>query len=81
MYTLCYNKVYIFYGEIMIGQHHRVGEKTFVGPYAGLYESANTQLFSQYIVPNYHLDRFLSVDVEKLANYTTQDLIRKKLNK
>jgi len=63
----------------MIGQHHRVGEKTFVGPYAGLYESANTQLFSQYIVPNYHLDRFLSVDVEKLANYTTQDLIRKKL--
>ena len=63
----------------MLGQHYQVGEKTFVGPYASLYESAKTQLFSQYVVPKYHLDRFLRVDVDELHSYTTQDLIRKKL--
>jgi hypothetical protein len=63
----------------MLGQYHRVGNKTFVNAYAGLYESAKTQNFCEYVIPQYHLDRFLSVDVSGLQQYSTQNLIRKKL--
>jgi len=63
----------------MLGLHYKVGNKTFVNAYQGLYESARTGQFSEGIVPRFHLDKFLEVDVESLKQYTTADLIRKKL--
>jgi hypothetical protein len=61
-------------------QHYRVGEKTFVNAYAALYESAQTEQFSQGIAPQYHLDAYSAVDVARLQQYTTADLIRQKLS-
>lgn len=63
----------------MLGLRYRVGNKEFVNPYHGLYESAKTGHFCEAILPKFHTDRFLSVDVKSLKQYTTQDLIRRKL--
>jgi len=63
----------------MLGLRYQVGNKQFVNPYQGLYESAKTGEFSQATIPNFHLDAFLSVDVPSLKQYTSQDLIKKKL--
>jgi len=63
----------------MLGLRYRVGNKEFINPYQGLYESAKTGHFSEAILPKFHTDRFLAVDVESLKQYTTQDLIKRKL--
>jgi len=63
----------------MYQQYYQVGDKKFVNAYAALYESAQTQIFSQSIIPQYHLDEFSKVDVAKLEHFTTDDLIKQKL--
>ena len=63
----------------MLGLRYKVGNKQFVNPFQGLYESARTGQFSEAVLPKYHLDKFLEVDVESLKQYTSADLIRKKL--
>jgi len=63
----------------MYQQHYRVGKKTFVNAYAALYESAQTGQFSEAVAPQYHLDAYSAVDVAKLQNLTTADLIKQKL--
>lgn len=60
-------------------QYYQVGDKKFIGAYAGLYESAKTGLYCDFKLPQYHIDRFLSVDVASLKNYTTKDLVKKKI--
>lgn len=63
----------------MYQQHYQVGDKKFVGAYAGLYESALTGEYCHFILPEYHIQHFLSVDVPNLKNYTTKDLVKKKI--
>tara|TARA_S200002703_G_scaffold995_2_gene1728 strand:- start:934 stop:2043 length:1110 start_codon:yes stop_codon:yes gene_type:complete len=63
----------------MYNQHYTVGEKRFVGAYAALYESALTGHYGHFVIPQYHIDSFLSVDVPSLRNYSTKDLMKKKL--
>ena len=63
----------------MLGQHYRVGTKHYNNVYAGLYASALTQTFCENVIPQYHLERFASVDLSALEHTTTQQLIDKKL--
>ena len=63
----------------MLGLRYKVGNKQFVNPFQGLYESARTGQFSQAVLPSFHLDKFLEVDIEKLKQFSTSDLIKKKL--
>lgn len=60
-------------------QHYRVGEKTFKNNYAGIYHSAQTGHFCEFIMPQKHIDSFLTVDIASLSQYTSRDLMRKKL--
>ena len=62
-------------------QHYRVGSKIFINAYAGLYESAKTNIFCEFIIPQYHLDSFTKVDVQSLSQYTSQDLIEEKIRR
>ncbi len=63
----------------MLGQHYRVGDKKFLNAYAGLYESAKTGQYCDFVLPQYHIDQFLTVDVPSLKNYSSKDLMKQKL--
>lgn len=63
----------------MYQQHYMAGNKKFIGAYAGLYESAKTGQYCDFILPQYHIDSFLKVDVPSLKNYSSKDLMKKKL--
>lgn len=63
----------------MLGQHYRVGDKKFLNAYAGLYESAKTGQYCEFVLPQYHIDQFLTVDVPSLKNYSSKDLMKQKL--
>jgi hypothetical protein len=60
-------------------QHYTVGNKKFIGAYAGLYESAKTGQYCHFVLPQYHIDQFLKVDVPSLKNYSSKDLMKQKL--
>lgn len=63
----------------MYQQHYTVGNKKFIGAYAGLYESAKTGQYCHFVLPQYHIDQFLKVDVPSLKNYSSKDLMKQKL--
>ena len=63
----------------MNGQHYRVNGKKFNTYYSALFESKKTGHFTEFVLPDWHLDAIQSVDVEQVHRQTAQSLMQQKL--
>ena len=63
----------------MNGQHYRVCNKTFTNYYAALLETKRTGQFAEFVLPDWHINAIINVDVEEVINSSNKSLMIKKL--
>jgi len=63
----------------MQGSHYKVGEKTFDNYWAACLESKKSGHFAEYVIPQWHIDQLLKVDVPHIMEYSAEYWINRKL--